>query len=316
MPQHDEFIRTVRYYCMETVLNKGNGETERGFYAPSSWQDNFITFKSLAFNRRWFDGVVYEVHSTKNSVTFGMHRPLDSKFITEIDREGGSVQDYANSNEDHDRLLANATAVAVKEISGRIVVAVAQSNGQQSPTHKAVERLFEKIFAPLDSPSNYHWEARGIIEDADVEKLSKADGVTMLEGSFIAHPDAMISLGPMQNILDTIGNAVGYEVEVKMKLQIKPSKSSDPGPKNMLSLVWDARRTNQFTGKKIPKVEVATAEGTEILELAQHKFATKAYLDVNDVIGVNFSSLLNKVMEELDNNTERIESILARPQRN
>ena len=52
------------------------------------------------------------------------------------------------------------------------------------------------------------------------------------------------------------------------------------------------------------------------MELAQHNFATKVNLDVNDVVGVNFSSLLNKVMEELDNNTERIESILARPQRN
>lgn len=313
MPQLDEFIRTVHYYYMKTIPNKGSGETKKGFDAPSSWQDNLITFKSLAFNQRWFDGVVYEVHSTKNSVTFGMHRPLDSKFITEIDREGGSVQDYANSKEDHDRLLANATAVAVKEISGHLVVAIAQSNGQQSPTHKAVERLFEKIF---DSPNNYHWEAAGIMEDSDVEKLSKADGVTMLEGSFIAQPDAMMNLGPMQNILDTIGNAVGYEVKVKMKLQIKPSRSSDPSTKNMLSLVLNALRLKQFVGKKIPKVEVATAEGSEILELAQHKFATKAYLDVNDVIGINFSSLLNKVMEELDNNTERIESILARPQRN
>ena len=311
MPQLDEFVRTVRYYYMATIPNKGSGETKMGFYAPNLWQDNLITFKSLAFNQRWFDGVVYDIHSTENSATFGMHRPLDSKFITEIDREGGSIQDYADSNEDHDRLLANATAVAMKEVGERLIVAVARSNGQQSPTHKAVERLFEKM---IGSPDNYHWEARGIMEDADVEKLSKADGVTMLEGSFIAQPGAMMSLKPMQKILDTIGNAIGYEVKVKMKLQIKPSRSNHPSTRNLLSVALSS--LGEFSGNKIPKVEVATTEGSEILELAQHNFATKVNLDVNDVIGVNFSSLLNKVMEELDNNTERIESILARPQRN
>lgn len=302
-----EFERTVRYYYVAQKPIKGSKVRDIGYLAPENWHDAMLAFADASFEERWFGGVIYELKESANGIVAGMHKPLDSKFITRIDSEGGSIFDYANV-EDHNDLLANATAVAMTLISGRLVVGVAQSNGLLSPTHKAVERLCQRV---LPSSPGYQWETYGIIEGPQVQELLEAGSLTMFEGGFKAYPGLVPELAgsDIQRIVNEVANVVGYEVDLHVKINIKGVTDTQNAQKNLWYLAKDG--IGYLHGKTKRQARVRSQDGTKVLELAEHNFASPVHLSVNDKVGVNFSSLMEQVDAELATQAPRIAEILS-----
>lgn len=46
--------------------------------------------------------------------------------------------------------------------------------------------------------------------------------------------------------------------------------------------------------------------GEELLTLAQHNFSSEIYLDINDIIGVKFSALINRSIEDFHLNAQKL----------
>lgn len=302
-----EYERTVRYYYVAQKPGKGSHSSDVGFKAPENWQDAMLEFSKASFKERWVDGVIYELRESPNGVVVGMHKPLDSKFITQIDSEGGSIFDYANA-ENHQNLLANATAVAMTLINERLVVGVAQSNGLLSPSHKGVERLCQHV---LPSAAGYRWETYGIIEGPQVDELLQAGSITMFEGGFKAQPGMHPALaGPdIQRIANEFANVVGYEVDLQVKINIRGVTDTQNAQRNLWGMAKDAM--GYLSGSTKRKAKVHSQDGTKVLDLAEHNFASPVYLSVNDKIGINFSSLIEQVDAELAAQAPRIQEILS-----
>lgn len=300
MRNYENQLRRSVYYYQLIRENKVNsiGESIHG------WHEAFKKFFNSRKNIVNIGKVSYQLHkNAENLIILTMHKKIDLTFANKKDENNGKFTDIEPGEQDSQR-LAHASVAVIGEINNKLYVAITKGGHSGSPAKAAFTSL---LIDALKLPSGWGWQVSGVMNKSDHEKLKASNGITMLEGSFVAHAskgeiEGIGYASPMEEYAKYIADYVNTDVEIKVTINLKDKGYEHTSKARDLALQTQFDTSN---GKK-PRVRAQTLSGEEILTLVEHNFASEVILDINDIIGVKFSALIDKSVKDFKVNAQEL----------
>lgn len=286
----NQIQRTVRFYRIYEQQPK-----EKILRAGTLWKEGFESlFEGEAKNLK-IGEVKFQIHQGYTDlVVVSMHKPIDLLFATQEDEAEGTFKDVTEEELEAHK-LAYASVAVVGEHQGVLYLAVTKGGHFGSPGHKNFEELLGHAL-PLSASSK--WVVEGVTHPSDRERLKNSQGVSAFSGTILSQPShgevEGLSYGSaIEKLGKAIADYIGTEIELEISVKLKDYGREEAAKARDLTL-----GTNFDTNRRRkPKATAQGMSGEELLTLAQHDFASKIYLDINDVIGARFSALLKKSAE-------------------
>ena len=190
-------------------------------------------------------------------------------------------------------------------MDGRLVAAVATGMQGAAPGVKALHRFIN--YAIKLNDSSWSWEQHGVLLESDRKLLKASDGARAFSGEFISG-DLLVSKSkdPISRSVRKLSRQMGVEIRGYVRYEIV-DKNSRIG----IGRFRDLTTILPFSKGVKPKVTAVDGSGERILTLASHHFASEIYLKPNDLIGANFSSLLNLTMENFESVAPEITEVIS-----
>lgn len=309
----DDFHRTINYFRLYRY-NPGrrNRKAHEDSAAPKNWLDAMAEVQDFPMEQRTVNDIVYEVQVDRktSTATIGMHKRLDPSLMSRIDIEGQSIGDFKLEQEGSGVRLAHASAVAIKEITGTLVVAIARGSSITVPRQVAVSAFFNHFFGD-DSTK---WKHKGIIVAGDLELLKRTNRIKSYYARFIESPNTLEGelakgSGP-RGASRRVAQDLGGEIEVN--LHVKDSKQDLKVQEKMLEQVLSANK-GHWEGSVHKAIAVIDDEDV-VLDLIEHDMASTIYFSPERRVGLSFSNLLVAVKNELLRLDEEIQAaVLTQP---
>lgn len=281
--------RSVHYYRIYQMHSQG-----AVLPADEIWEAGFGSFFRSGVAVKIHD-VKYQLHSGyENLVVLSMHRRIDLTFATQEDEAEGTYKPVTDEEKESQR-LANASVAVVGVYNNNLYVAITKGGHAGSPGLKDFQAV---LAGALPLPANSKWRVDGVMHPSDRDKLRSSSGVTSISGTVVTKPttdeiDGFEYGGPIEALARAIADYVNTGVEITFSVKLE-----DHGREHTAKAKDMALKTNFATDKnRRPKVTAQSMSGEELLTLVRHQFASKIYLGINDIIGANFSVLLNKSAE-------------------
>lgn len=293
--QSTQIQRTVRFYRIYEQKPK-----EKILLAGDLWKEGFESLFQGKGKYLKIGDVKFQIHQGyADLLVISMHKPIDLMFATQEDESEGTFKDVTEEElEAHKLAYASVAVVGVHK--GTLHLAVTKGGHTGSPGHKNFKELLVEAI-PLQASAK--WVIEGIMHRSDRERLKRSQGVSAFSGMVVSQPSqgelAGLHYGSViERLGKGIADYVGTEIELEVSVKLKNHGRAEEAKARDLALI-----TNFDTNhRRKPKATARGLSGEELLTLAQHDFASKIYLDINDVIGARFSALLEKSAENFQLN--------------
>lgn len=306
----DDFHRAVNFYRLYRVLTNPMGKRRDDPTAPKNWLEALKEIMDLSMEERTINGIVYEVEvdERRRAATIGMHKQLDPSLMSQINRGEESVADFKLESQGSGVLLAHASAVAITEIQGTLVVAIARGSSISVPRQRAVSIFFNHFFA---TEKGVNWAHKGLIVPADIERLKRANRIKQYTAKFIESPHtlkgALVQGKGPRKASRLIAKPLGGEVEIL--LNVKDVKNQRNVQEEMLEQVLT---TNDGLWHGSVQRATAVIDNDEVvLDLIDHDMASTIYFSPPERATLTFSSLLKAVKLELLRLEEEVQKALS-----
>ncbi|VEI24482.1 Uncharacterised protein [Rothia aeria] len=307
----NDFHRVVNYYYLYRERSNGRGKRkEKDITIPKRWFEAFSRIQNSSMDERTVKSIVYDiqVEENRNMVLIGMHQPIDLALMSRIDSRKEVVKDFKLDDSEGSIRLANASAVAITEINGALVFALARGSSVSVPRQRALIEFFNHMFS---QKNNYVWKNKGITMEPDKELLEKCDGVTFYTGSFLEDNRSIQSQiedggGRIRSVLRKFAENANGEVEIKIK--VSDSKNNPDVQKELKEQVQESIK-GMYAKSSIEHAEIIVDNETKIINLLEHDMATDIFLPPSKRIGLTFTALLEMVGDELERVKSTIEDI-------
>jgi hypothetical protein len=234
------------------------------------WNGFLSRVAKLPFEERVVDDYVFEPVQVEDVWALGIHKKLNTQFMSEIDPVAGKMADILDGGSNR-RGLAHATAVYFTGIDN--VFSLALGGGMVSPQASAVATFLD-TFAPAGEGA--HWKAEPLMQGDDIRKLRNSRGMSLFKTKF-STKRSLFDAGSAQVGISTfasqIADRIGGDVEVEITVKLEPEARGQANLKNFLSLVVPdlGMLTAKGTGAH---AKVKTQEGDEeMLSLVAHRLA-------------------------------------------
>lgn len=295
------YKRSVRYYHLYFALVDRNNRThETTIYPPVDWSDRLSLHLAEASTIEE-SNVSYYAHPSDAHYALSMHKPLDSTFLTEINSEEQGVKDFTLLDDKGSKYLANASAVVLGMIEGRLIVGIASGANSSAPGITALLALLQEA---LRLPSGYVVRQKAVMLQPDTELLRRADGAIAFSGEFLS--ENMTVSDPLQEGVKNFAGRVGAGIKLYVRAELTDGTSREAISK----MLGQVRNLNFNRGKIDPRVKVVEGDTEKVLNLARHKFASEIFLSPNDLIGAKFSSLIQRAVENFDESYQTLQPIV------
>jgi hypothetical protein len=292
--------RSVRYY---QIIQEHKNSGKQNMSLPH-WKEVFSLFFDGHGNTVHIDEFTYQLHDNVDGlVVITMHKKIDLTFATKEDESNGNFTDVDPGEQEVQR-FAHASVAVVGELEDKLYVAITKGGHSGSPAKTAFTAILTEAVPVQDG---WSWRVDGVMNESDYEKLKASNGITMIEGSFVAHAsegeiEGLGYASPMENLAKHIADYVSTNVRVKVTIDLLDYSNENTAKARDLAIKTPFETTK---GRK-PKVKAQMMNGEELLTLAQHNFSSEIYLDINDIIGVKFSALINRSIEDFHLNAQKL----------
>lgn len=266
--------------------------------ASVDWRAQLGGIRSLSWEARTVDGVVYDPQIEDDHVMLGVHRPIKQDFMSKLDPDTESVSDLLSDKEASDELqtqtrienFANSTAVLF--MPGGSVVAIARGT-TSSPRSTSVVNFLNAL---VPQHEHVHWKIEPLIAPDDVAALtSRAQGAvefstTVSTSRNLFMPD---DAAGFVTYADTIADQLGANVEVKIQVTLLPESRSLLSQQRFLTKVRQSMPRVYNKANKTRARVVLPGGAEEELELVAHRLAATVDVDERVSESRRFSGLMD-----------------------
>lgn len=237
------------------------------------------------------DGVIYQPELDAGTPLLGIHKPVDSSFMTKYDPATGSVTDLMAVDEGGDQSFYST---AIRFVHGQ-VFAIALGAGVPSPRHTNVVAFLSHVL-PLGE--GIHWKAEPLMNDDQIKALQSAEGVIAYSSKYTTTRNLFNVDDPDDGILsytDRLAHDLDAELEVQISIKLADHTRGPNVRKKLKQFIVDDLGRITADKKSNAKVTAVLGEGAEEeLDLVAHKLAVMVELPQGAEQG-RFSTLLKEV---------------------
>lgn len=237
-------------------------------------------------------GVVFSVHAIEESRVLGIHKPINTAFMTRIGADGQEIIDLMNQAGSEGGLFAHSSSAYFFPF-GNFIGIVRGSNS--SPGHTSLIELATEI-APLKD-KGAHWICEPIMVPGMRKELERADGIDWFTTSFSSHRDLFepeAAVGPYL-YAKLLGEEVGADIEVKLEVRLTSDSNTKAQRRSLKSVLLRALPQLAPAQRKL-QARASSGEGSrEMLDLIAHRLT--ASFEVEDSVGESKS--FTRLLEHL-----------------
>lgn len=310
------FEKTVSFYRL-SVRRQGRRRSRPEPMEPIDWVAKFARLERVEWKHKSSKGFVFDPRVMDGVAVLGMHKPLNTQFMSRIDMANGTIEDLLDeAGQDAPTRFAHSTGVAFCVIRGQAFVAMALGSGIHCPKQKTLE-LFLNEFVPPNG--SYAWKVEPVMAPDDRDLLHSARGLTSFSATFVT-ADLLFGMpdpsGPV-GLIKNVARSLGAEVEARLDLRLAPGHKTDEAAQfKMKRGVQDGLAFLDSSGSRRPRALATLSDGSEMLiDLAAHEFSTTITIDAEELVGAHFSTLLEKVRDTVVASEDELVRILDRRQR-
>lgn len=275
--------------------------------AERDWADLLKRVSKKDLADRTIDGIIFEPSLLDKGALLGIHKPLNTDFMSQIDRKVGSVEDLMTDQDDDSPKFAYSTGVYFTGIDN--VFALSAGNNQSPRANAVVE--FLSTFAPPESGT--FWKSEPLMVEDEIKKLRASKGVVEFSSKFSTVRNLFDSTDDSTGIVgfaDKVANRVGADVEIVITVRLPSQSRSQAAKSKLRSLLVGDLKT--LAGKGTGAKAKALVEGgfEEELSLVAHGLAAEFEMDQFTSESHQFSVLMKSLMDVSASMDDRVRSIL------
>ena len=294
-------------FVHEAQLHGANKYTRPG---TRDWNEMLKSIRQgKKLEDRRVDGLYFEPVEIKGRWLLGIHKPLDNSFMTRIEHGAASVSDLMTDDDDKQGMWAHSSAVFFSNTHH--VFAIVRGDAH-APGTKAVKTFLDRFFTP-ENP-NLHWKIAPYMDDGQLSRLKKAEGLVKFSTSFSTQRDLFDVADGTNGItgyLDELADKVGQDLEISIELRLPKHSHNKRAQRRFLRVAKEDLRRTATPESKAKAKAVINDELIEELSLVSHRLATEFELPVLGSEKKQFSDLLNGLDQVRDKLNSRIQSIEA-----
>lgn len=272
-----------------------------------NWDEDLQSIQTnKTLDERKINGFYFEPVKIKGRWLLGIHKPLDSAFMTRIDHGASSVSDLM-ADDDDQGMWAHSSAVFFSNTHH--VFAIVRGD-THAPGANAVKTFLDRFFEP-ETP-DYHWKIAPYMDDGQLSRLKEAKGLVKFSTRFSTQRDLFDSADGTNGItgyLDKLADKVGQDLEVSIELRLPKHSHNKRAQGRFLSVAKEDLKRTATPESKAQAKAVINDELVEELSLVSHRLATEFELPEIGSEKKQFSDLLNGLDEVRDELNARIQII-------
>jgi hypothetical protein len=263
---------------------------------PISWVRNFQILADRPWSDKMGTRVIFDPRIVNGVAVLGMHKTMDTQFMTQIDMEHGKIEDFLGDTSDDALKFAHSTAVAFTNVGNYPVAAMALGSGVSCPRQGGLAEFMNKHFEPQAGRS---WRAVPVVAPDETHLLKEALGAVDFSANFVTgaslfqdEPES----GPM-GAAHRFASQADSEIEGRFDVRLAQGyRENRAAQRNFKDVILKNAPFIDRSGNKRPKVTAVLKDGTqEVIELAEHEMTTSIGLNLRELAGAQFSTLLEKV---------------------
>lgn len=272
------------------------------------WTAFLAGVAKLPFKKRVLNGVVFEPSKFDKGWVLGIHKPINTDFMTRVDPKTGRIADLLDDPELGDGGLSHSTAVYFTGIGN--VFALTGGGGNSSPRANAVAAFLEEFAPPVEGS---HWAAEPVMTKDQIEELRSSKGLveftsrfSTARSLFTPEDDANGLVGFAEKIADRVGGDLEITIQVKLPAESR-SKSVKEKLRNLV-LGDLTRLAAKGTGAK---AKALLGEGVEEeISLVAHRLAEDFEIGKLGPESRQFSELMQALLNVGAEMEDRVTAIL------
>ncbi|WP_156380289.1 hypothetical protein [Arthrobacter sp. Soil762] len=262
----------------------------------------------LPFTERVIDDIVFEPSKFSDGWVLGIHKPINTDFMTRVNAKTGRIADLLDDPEAGDGGLSHSTAVYFTGLGN--VFALTGGGGNSSPRSNAVADFLQEFAPPAEGS---FWKTEPVMTKDQIEQLRASKGLveftsrfSTAQSLFTADDDDTGLVG----FAEKLAVRVGGDLEISIQLRL-PAESRNKSVKEKLrNLVLGdlPRLAGKGTGAKAKAV---LAEGVEEeISLVAHRLAEDFEIGKLGPESRQFSELMQALLNVGAQMEDRVTTIL------
>lgn len=255
------------------------------------WPAVLSTVAKMTLAELTNDDIIYDVLPERELPIVGVHRVLNTDFMTSIDYATKTITDLMEDAETDERAkrFAHTTAMAFLPEGNVVAIASTSTNSPRAP-----KVLTDFLTHALPQPAGAHWMADPLLEPNKVAQLKQAKGVERFEARIDSVKEIFDVDGDygIASYADELAERLGGDVIIDLSIRLAPhSKASVPARRFLETVVSTLTRVDHR--KKATAKAVLPDGATEELNLVASRFAATMPVMVDTSERMRYSALLD-----------------------
>ena len=276
------------------------------------WSYNLGSLPDSIEDRTYAD-VVFDPRLNESLPCLGMHKPINSDFMSRLDPKTATITDIIDSN-DSDETIDNppAHSTAVAFLPRWNAVGICKGSGPSSPGGSALVEMLN-IQLPLDGKAK--WKLIPIMDLPQISRfIREAGGASCFEAAFITTKDLFYedSKG-IFSMADDVSDKIGADVKIDIKITL-PAEARQNWTINqrMLGFIKDSLpRLGQVRGRAKARAQETSLSVPEEFSFVTQKYGVTVDADEQGMPSHRFSELVGEVARASDQAQTRLETLLG-----
>lgn len=302
MARKQDRTRHVTFY--RAVILKDGAKI---FPTEPDWEDSLKRIAKRPLSERKVEGLIFDPVEVHGQHLLGIHKPMNTQFMSSIDEEAATVTDLLESNDGSRRRFAQSSAVLFTGLGHVFALALGH---QHAPRHTAVETFLTHYF-PL--PAGEHWTIEPFLDRAKILKLKAAGGVVEFSTKFTTKRDLFTLDDPKDGIVtyaERVAAAVGSDLEVKIQITLPKEYRGQESRRRMKDVVMRDLTRTTGEGSRARAVAMVSEGVEEELSLVAHKLAAEFELPELGSEQRQFSNLMAGLQSVSTELQDRVKELL------
>lgn len=259
---------------------------------------------STKLSEREVDGLYFDPIEVNGDFLLGIHKPLKTNFLSNIDPDANSIKDVLP--DDLKDQYAHSSAVMFTKHNHVFALALGHTN---APRHTSVEKFLNTYYPRGDGE---HWAIEPFMDRAKLKQFQDAKGAIDFSTKFMTQRDLLeedMEEESLTRIGDQIATAIGSDVEIKITISLPPGYRSRVSMKSLQRFAKRDLRTTAAKGTNARARAIVSEGVEEELHLVAHKLAAEFDLPQIASERQQFSQLLKglqSVRSEMDDRVEQL----------
>lgn len=277
---------TVSFY-RATVVEKGGKRTRQ-----VDWRQDILNAGKLSIAERTHMDDIYDVRDDEGFLMVGVHRVINTDFMTTIDPAAGSITDIMDSATARDDIQRFAHTTVLAFLPQHNAIAVARGGNSSPRASSAINKFLNRHVPQTEGAT---WHVSPIPTPSKANELRKVKGVLSFEGRYESQRllgDPEPGRAGFASHIDEYAKAIGGDLIVDVKVRFAPGSKNSQTAKAVKDLFFrDLPRLMQRNNKVAVRA-LNDDDSTELLDIVSGTLSSTFTLDQSVSESRTYSALL------------------------